>query len=83
MTMSHAIAGRIGAHIRWGQTTDRKAATEPARRAAAGKWLREVQSEFPDLDLKTQQLLADNRRKAHMTRIAQLPRRRKAKAAKK
>lgn len=78
--MNHATAGRIGAHTRWGRTPDRAAATEPARLAAASKWLREVQAEFPDLDLATQQRLADSRRKAHMTRIAKLPRRRKAAA---
>ncbi|MFG3702422.1 hypothetical protein ACGF5C_31750 [Micromonospora sp. NPDC047620] len=76
--MNHATAGRIGAHKRWGKTPDRSAATEPARKAAADKWLREIQVEFPDLDLATQQQMADSRRREHMIRIAQLPRRRKA-----
>ncbi|MCX4470497.1 hypothetical protein OOK41_09275 [Micromonospora sp. NBC_01655] len=76
--MNHATAGRIGAHKRWGKTPDRRAATEPARKAAADKWLREIQVEFPNLDLATQQQMADSRRREHMIRIAQLPRRRKA-----
>lgn len=73
--MTHAAAGSLGAHIRWGRTPDRTAATEPARRAAASKWLREVQQEFPGVDLATQQRMADSRRRAHMQRIARLPRR--------
>lgn len=72
--MTPAAAGRIGAHTRWGRTPDRTAATAAARKAAAGKWLREVQQQHPDLDLPTQQRMADSLRRAHMTRIAQLPR---------
>jgi hypothetical protein len=80
--MNHATAGRIGAHVRWGNTPDRTAATEPARKAAADKWVREARAEFPDLDEVTIQRLADSRRRAHMSRIAQLPRkRRQTKAA--
>ncbi|MEV1018132.1 hypothetical protein AB0I89_32140 [Micromonospora sp. NPDC049801] len=74
--MTPSAAGRIGAHTRWGNTPDRSAATEPARRAAASKWLKEVQAEFPDLDQVTQQQMADSRRRAHLIRIAHLPRRR-------
>ncbi|MBM0275364.1 hypothetical protein [Micromonospora tarensis] len=80
--MTPSAAGKIGAHTKWGRTPDRKAATEPARKAAASKWLAEVRAEFPDLDAATQQQLADSRRRAHMTRIARLPRpRRKARPA--
>ncbi|WP_330438786.1 hypothetical protein OHB44_27845 [Micromonospora sp. NBC_00821] len=79
--MTPSAAGRIGAHTRWGRTPDRSAATEPARRAAASKWMDEVRAEFPDLDDATLQLLADSRRKAHMSRIARLPRRPRRKAA--
>lgn len=79
--MNRSIAGRIGAHVRWGNTPDRTAATEPARKAAANKWLTEVRAEFPDLDEVTLQRLADSRRKAHMTRIARLPRKRRKPAA--
>ncbi|MEU6206397.1 hypothetical protein ABZ814_22765 [Micromonospora musae] len=79
--MNHAAAGRIGAHTRWGRTPDRTAATEPARKAATSKWLTEVRAEFPDLDDATLQQLADSRRRAHMSRIAQLPRQRRAKRA--
>ncbi|MFI6228918.1 hypothetical protein ACIBCR_16565 [Micromonospora echinospora] len=78
--MNHSTAGRIGAHVRWGRTPDRRAATEPARKAAASRWVAEVRAEFPDLDDATVQLLADSRRRAHMTRIARLPRRRKSAA---
>lgn len=76
--MTPSAAGRIGAHTRWGKTPDRAAATEPARKAAASKWLTEVRAEFPDLDEVTLQRLADSRRRAHMSRIAQLPRRRRS-----
>lgn len=73
--MTPAAAGAIGAHVRWGRTPDRTAATEPARRAAASRWLREVRAEFPDVDDATAQKLAESRKRAHMRRIAQLPRR--------
>ncbi|MEU4556528.1 hypothetical protein [Micromonospora violae] len=65
MTMSRHAAGRIGAHTRWGNTPDRVAATEPARRTASSKWLREVQAEFPDLDAAAQRQMADSRCRAH------------------
>lgn len=77
--MNHSAAGRIGAHVRWGKTPDRTAATEPARRAAESRWLREVRTEFPDLDTATLTRLAESRRRAHMIRIARLPRQRRAK----
>ncbi|MER5703506.1 hypothetical protein ABT023_16395 [Micromonospora sp. NPDC002296] len=75
--MNRSVAGRIGAHVRWGRTPDRQAATEPARKAAADRWIREVRAEYPDLDEVTVQRLAESRRKAHMTRIARLPRKRR------
>ncbi|MFG1898670.1 hypothetical protein ACGFIP_32145 [Micromonospora zamorensis] len=75
--MTPAAAGRIGAHTKWGRTPDRKAATEPARNAAASKWLTEVQQEFPNLDEATQRQLAASRLRAHMSRIARLPRKRR------
>ncbi|MEV0608086.1 hypothetical protein AB0I61_17145 [Polymorphospora rubra] len=75
---SKSRAGRIGALVRWGKTPDRTAATAPARRAASERWLREVQAEFPDIDDATAQKLAEARKRAHMTRIASLPRKRKA-----
>ncbi|MET7705441.1 hypothetical protein [Micromonospora sp. NPDC005413] len=78
--MTASTAGRIAAYTRRGNTVDRAAATEPARRALASKWLQEIQAEFPDVPLATQQQMADSRRRAHMIRIAHLPRRRAGKA---
>ncbi|KAB1922509.1 hypothetical protein F8280_18815 [Micromonospora noduli] len=74
--MTPSVAGQIGAHTRWGKTPDWTAATAQARRAATSKWLREVQAEFPDLGEAAQRQMADSRRRAHIIRIAQLPRRR-------
>ena len=72
MSNRHATAGRIGALTKWGNTTDRAAATAPARAAAASRWLREVRAEHPGIDDDLAQRMADARRKAHMTRIAQI-----------
>lgn len=57
-----AMAGRIGAHVRWGNTVDR---------AAEDRWLREVRAEHPDLDHETAVKLAESRRKAFYSRLAQ------------
>lgn len=65
-----ASAGRLGALVRWGNTVDRAAATEPARRALADRWIREVREEHPDLDDQAVQLMAEARKKAHYTRLA-------------
>jgi len=67
----HATAGRIGAHVRWGNTPDRTAATEAARKAAEDRFLRQVRDEFPDLDHPTAVKLAESRRRAFFSRIAQ------------
>lgn len=66
----YAMAGRIGAHVRWGNTTDRAAATAPARQALADRFLREVQAEHPQLDHQTQVRMAESRKKAFYSRIA-------------
>lgn len=67
----YAMAGRIGAHVRWGNTVDRAAATEAARRAAEDRFLREVKAEHPDLNHETAVKLAESRRKAFYSRLAQ------------
>lgn len=67
----YAMAGRIGAHVRWGNTVDRTTATEAARRAAEDRFLRQVKEEHPDLDHATAVKLAESRRKAFYSRIAQ------------
>jgi hypothetical protein len=70
MSARHAAAGRIGAYTRWGQCTDRAAATAPGLKAANAKWLKEVRAEHPELDDHAAQLMAEARRKAHMQRIS-------------
>lgn len=66
----HAVAGRIGAHAKWGRTADRAAATEAARKAAEDRWLREVRQENPDIDHRTAVKMAESRRKAYFARLA-------------
>lgn len=61
----YAVRSRA-AHIRWGSTPDRAAATAAARKAAEDRFQKQVREEFPDLDHKTVQKLADSRRRAHM-----------------
>lgn len=67
----HALAGRIGAHVRWGNCTDRAAATEAARRGFEDRFIREVRDEHPDLDHETAVRMAESRRKAYFARLAQ------------
>lgn len=50
------MQARLAAQTRWAQTTDRSAATRPAREALAARW-----EEAPDPDAA---------RKAHYTRMA-------------
>lgn len=55
------IAGSLGAHISWANTTDRTARTEPGRRALDAKFLAQA-----DGDLKR----AASLRKAYFTQLA-------------
>lgn len=72
MSARHAAAGRLGAYTRWGNCTDRQAATEPGLKAANDSWLRKVRAEHPELDDRAARLMADARRRAHLQRIALL-----------
>lgn len=67
----YVVAGRLGALSRWGNCTDRQAATEAARKAAEDRWVREVRAEHPDLDDKTVRKMAESRRKLYFARLAQ------------
>lgn len=77
-TNAKAIAGRIGAHVRWAKEPDRKAATAPARKGFRARFENEVDPEGKlspaELAIRTDHAIS-----AHMGRLA-LARARKAKA---
>ena len=60
--------GAIGARVRWSRTTDRRAATAPARAAFLARFEREVD---PDgtLDPIVRATLAESAKKAYMLRL--------------
>lgn len=64
-----AMAGRIGAHVRWAKEADRKSATAPARKGFRARFEREVD---PDGVLSPAELKvrADHAISAHMCRLA-------------
>jgi hypothetical protein len=64
-----AVIARIAAAERWGRTSDRAAATEPARRGLRARFEREAD---PDgvLDAAERARRADARMTAHMLRLA-------------
>lgn len=66
----HQQAGLLGAYAKWAATTDRAAATEAARRAAADRFLREVREEHPGLDQKTAVKMAEARRRLYFARLS-------------
>lgn len=68
-TAERSLIGRIGAAERWARTTDRRAATAPARAALMTKWEREVD---PDgtLDPAERAYRASQAQRAHMHRLA-------------
>jgi hypothetical protein len=68
----YAMAGRIGAHVRWGNLDEaaRAAATEAARQASRDRFLREVEEEFPGIDHDSAVKMAESRRKAFYSRMA-------------
>lgn len=76
------LAASIAANVKWSQTADRTAATEPARSAFIASFERQVD---PDglLDDATRTRLAENARRAHYQRLAlaSAKARRKGKAA--
>ena len=55
---------------RWGRTPDRSAATEPARRAMAAKFEREVRDEFPDATDAQVAAMAEQRKLAYYRRLS-------------
>lgn len=63
------LAGQIAANTRWAHETDRVAATAPARKAAANKWLRLAD---PDGTLPPDEAArrADSLKRAHFQRLA-------------
>ena len=64
-----ALISRAASHTRWSKTSDRTAATAPARKAALERFEREVD---PDgtLDPQTRAQMAESARKAYFTRLA-------------
>jgi hypothetical protein len=76
----NTLRASVAAHARWSRTTDRSAATEPARRAAWDRFERQVD---PDgvLDPAMRAKLAENARRAHYQKMA-LARHLKARRAK-
>lgn len=64
-----ALISRIAAHSKWADTTDRSAATAPARQAFIERFERQVD---PDgtLDPRERAVRAEHARKAHYTRLA-------------
>ncbi|ANN16197.1 hypothetical protein SD37_11475 [Amycolatopsis orientalis] len=63
------LAGQIAANTRWAKEPDRKAATAPARKAAADRWLREAD---PDGTLSPAEAArrADSLKTAYFQRLA-------------
>lgn len=78
----HALAGRIGAAEKWARTDDRKAATEPARKAVLDRFERQVDPNG-ELSEKERAIRAGHARRAHMLRLAakSAAKRRKGRAA--
>lgn len=70
MSMTHATAGRIGAHVSWSRTEDRAARTAPARTAFMARFEREVDPDgvLPDEDRRQR---AEHAKRAYMQRLAQ------------
>lgn len=64
------MVARIAAHEKWAATPDRSAATAPARKAFADRFVREAAERFPDLPASALPPLAENLRKAFYTRLA-------------
>jgi hypothetical protein len=64
-----SLAGQIGAHAKWAQTTDSTAATAPARQAFNDRFEREVD---PDGTLPPEERArrAEHARKAYFLRLA-------------
>lgn len=77
---SHAVNGRIGAHVSWSRTEDRTARTAPAREAFLARFEREVD---PDgvLSPAERRTRAEHAKRAYMQRLAKSSARTRAKNA--
>ncbi len=70
MSASHpSLAGRIGAHASWANTTDRAERTAPARRAALERFERQVDP-LGTLDAAERARRAEHARKAYFLGLA-------------
>jgi hypothetical protein len=67
--VTRRLRAQIGAYTRWAHTSDRAAATEPARRAFRSRFEDEVDPERV-LPAKERQRRAEAARKAHYARLA-------------
>jgi hypothetical protein len=65
-----SLVARIAAHERWAREPDRNAATEPARRANADRYLNAARALHPGLSEEELLVRASNLRSADMTRLA-------------
>jgi hypothetical protein len=66
-----SLRGRIAAYERWARTSDRAAATAPARRGLDARFEREVDPNG-ELDPAERARRVEAKRKAHFTRLALL-----------
>lgn len=64
-----ALVARLAAHERWARTTDRTAATAPARRALLERFERQVDP-HGTLDPAERARRAESARRAHFTRLS-------------
>ena len=79
-----SLIAKLGNHVRWAQTDDRTAATQPARDAFRDRFLREARERFGDLPADELARRAEHLRKAYYARLAlksAQARRKKARAA--
>lgn len=69
MSARHVLAGRLGAHTSWANTTDRTARTAPGTQAFLDRFEREVD---PDgvLDPQERGIRAQHARKAYFLRLS-------------
>lgn len=61
---------RAAAHLKWAKTTDRSAATKPARDAFNARFEKEARRIHPDASEATIALVAESLRRAHFSRLA-------------
>lgn len=65
-----ALVGKLASHIRWGNTADRTAATEPMRRAFREQFVDKARELHPDATEDQILAAAESLRKAHYARMA-------------